>query len=628
MTSPATAKAPAAAGVPYRTSDLLALTLWFGVVVGLLEGASFLLLQTAGLLTWNIKATAVDQNILWAATLMDVAVFLVAGIGLWVVLAWWRPARWLFATHVVFGSLGWYVFVSMSGRLRERGALMLSLGLGVVVARLLARNEAGWMGFVRRSVVKVMVLAVVVGCAAASGDWMYEKYEDRKLAAAPAGAPNVLLIVLDTLRMDRLGAYGSTRGTTPFLDSFATRSVVFEKAFANAPWTLPSHVTFFTGKMPFEHGATLEPYDGRFPTIAQAMAARGYSTVGVVANNALATRPFGMGRGFHRYENLFTGWWDSATRTMLGRKLQSLVVAKFFARYMPREHMPASEVNQRFLSWVDQHRDRPFFAFLNYMETHLPNDPPREFMQKFARGRSRVDFETAIRQDPFDPQEIEYLDGVYDAMVAYLDSELKRLFDGLAARGLEKDLLVIIVSDHGESIGEHQLIGHRISLYTEQLRVPLMIRMPGKAPEGTRVADPVSLFKLPATIMQLSGGAAGEFPGAPLSECWTGGNCAEELILGEVDKGRNPGADKHWPVKQGWVKSLIAGQWHLIVQQDGKIELYDWHKDPGELNNLAQSEEGREVVKQLTEKLAAWVPQAKEWAAQKANTAAGSKQAP
>jgi arylsulfatase A-like enzyme len=628
MTGPPDTKTPSGQDVSYRSKDLLALTIWFGVAVGLLEGASFLVLQTAGLLTWDMQAAAVDQNILWASTLMDLMVFLAAGIGLLVVFAVVRPARWMFAANVLFATLGWYVLISLAGRLRERGAVILALGLGVVLARVISRHEAAWMDHVRRSVVKLVVMAIAVGCVAASGDWMWEKFQVRKLAAPPAGAPSVLLIVLDTQRMDRLGAYGNLRGTSPFLDAYARKSVLFESAFANAPWTPPSHVTFFTGKMPFEHGATLEPFDGRFKTIAQVMAARGYSTVGIVANNEMAMRAFGVGRGFLRYENIFTGPWDSASRTLYGQKLRKLVVLRFFPHFTPREHMKASEINQRFLNWLDQGRDRPFFAFLNYMETHQLDDPPEEFMQKFAKDRPRVDFRTLMLEDPYDPEEQRRLSGKYDAMVAYLDSELKRLFEELGKRGLEKDLLVIIVSDHGESLGEHQLLSHRNSLYPEQIRVPLMIRYPGKTPDGTRITEQVSLHRLPATIMQMSGGAAGAFPGAPLTECWTVGTCAEEMILSEVDKGRYPGADKHFPMRQGWVKSLIAGQWHFIVQQDGKIELYNWHNDPQEFKNLAESAEGAEIVKALTARLEAWVPQAKQRAAKRPVADGRARQAP
>jgi hypothetical protein len=130
-----------------------------------------------------------------------------------------------------------------------------------------------------------------------------------------------------------------------------------------------------------------------------------------------------------------------------------------------------------------------------------------------------------------------------------------------------------------------------------------------------RVAEPVSLHALPATIMEMTGGMASEFPGQSLSSCWTGGSCGEPAILSEVSKGFSPVQKDHWPTWQGWVKSLLAGQWHLIVQQDGKLELYDWHRDPSETQDLAGTEENRNVIKRLTEKLDAWVPEARERAA-------------
>jgi arylsulfatase A-like enzyme len=245
------------------------------------------------------------------------------------------------------------------------------------------------------------------------------------------------------------------------------------------------------------------------------------------------------------------------------------------------------------------------------MEPHLPNYAPPEFSKKFVQHEKKRGFEDFVRQDPFDPNELQGWNEEYDALAAYLDSELRALFDGIQQRGADKNLIVIITSDHGESIGEHKLIGHRISLHPEELRVPLLIRMPGNTPEGARISEPVSLHRLASTIQALSGGNAASFDGPSLSECWQGGRCGEELILGEMSKARSPGADKHWPARQGWVKSLIAGRWHLIVQQNGNIELYDWHDDPAESKNLAESDVHREVVRRLMEKLEAWVPETK-----------------
>jgi arylsulfatase A-like enzyme len=597
---------------PYQSRDLLKLSVWLGLLFGLVEGAAYPILQYIGWLTWNVKSQGFDQNILWASPMMDVSVFLVLGLLLAAGFHWIRPKQWMFWAVAVLGSTGCYTLLTMSGRMRLRGTVILALGLGTVLARLLARNSAIWMNRIRKSLIAVVLIVVVVGCVAGSGNWLYEKYSLSRSPAPPAGAPNVLLIVMDTMRMDRLSAYGIRQNTTPFLDSLAGKSVLFEKAFANAPWTLPSHVTFFTGKMPFEHGATNDPYDGRFPTIAQAMAARGYATVGVAANSSMPTRSFGVARGFQHYENVFTGLGDSAVRTALGRDFEKMVLERYVKGYRSDSHMDAPEVKQRFLSWLDHRPNRPFFAFLNYMETHLPNQAPAEFSHKFRKLPLNEDFEGFVRQDPFRARDLEAWKEEYDALAAFLDSELKSLFDGIQQRGLDKNLLVIIIADHGESIGEHQLVGHRISLYPEEIRVPMMIRLPGTTPEGMRIADPVSLYRIPATILALSGGDAKSFDGASLSECWQGGSCREEFILDEVSKAKSPTADKHWPTRQGWVKSLIAGQWHFIVQQDGHMELYDWHSDPEEIKNLANAPEGAEIVKSLTAKLEAWVPETKQ----------------
>ena len=130
----------AKAAVPYRGKDLLALSIWYGLATGILEGASLLILQQANLLTWNVKVNAVNQNILWASPIMDVILFFAAGIALLIAFAIYRPSRWLFLSNLLFGAMCMFSLISVAGRVRERGAIMLALGLAAALARTISQQ--------------------------------------------------------------------------------------------------------------------------------------------------------------------------------------------------------------------------------------------------------------------------------------------------------------------------------------------------------------------------------------------------------------------------------------------------------------------------------------------------------
>ncbi len=587
--------------------QILMMAVWFGLVTGLVEAVGFLGLQAAGLLTWNVKVTAIDQNILWISPIVDLMIALALAAVVFLVTRVVRFKQWPVVATGVFAVFFWYDFIALTGRLRERGTLMLALGLATVVARGVSRAPERWLAFFRRTLAPIALVALLAAGGVKIGQRMWESRQMSRLPP-PVPAPNVLFLILDTLRADRLGCYGYARPTTPFLDEYARRAVLFENAISSASWTLPSHASMFTGYEPFEHGATLEPYDGRFPTLAQIFGSRGAVSAGFAANSEILTRPFGLPRGFIVWKAPFETTWDATRRTLYGRRMQKAFESRYLYAYAPRKFMSAEEVNHLFLRWLDGRPARPFLAFLNYMDTHLPGAPPREFARRFSEQPRHVNFERLVAEDPFNPEDLKEISNQYDASLAYLDSELRNLFDELRRRNLDQNLLVVITSDHGESIGEHELIGHRTSLYLDQLHVPLLIRFPGKTPEGLRVAVPVGTRSLAATIAEMAGLGDSGIPGPSLSPCWSGGPCGESEILSEVDKGGYPGADKHWPVRQGWVKSLLTEKWHFILQQTGKRELFDWKSDPLERRDLAGTPEGQAVVQELMNQLAKKAP--------------------
>jgi arylsulfatase A-like enzyme len=585
---------------------------WFGLAAGLLEACLRLALQDTPIVGW--KVLRVDHNILWAAPGVNTVLFLLLALGLAPFLGRmrrWDPAK--IATAILSAGL-FYTLLSMTGRLRASGVAMLALGLGTMLSRHVSRDSEKWLRFLRRSVVPLALVSLLASLGALAGNSVWERRQWSRLPAPPPTAPNVLLIVVDTLRADHLGAYGYTQPTTPFLDDYARRSVLFEKAFSTSSWTLPAHASLFTGRLPYEHGAEMGPYDGRFPTLAEEMARHGFATVGIVANNTngVLTASSGLARGLVHWENLFVTPGNSLDLTLLGNNLLKYMLPH--VQYNRRHfQMDAEQVNRQFLRWLDARPPRPFFAFLNYMDVHAPYRPPYQYVRRFSTEPEKISSPRAFRlgrpYTPQDPEEAARLSiEAYDASLAYLDDQLQALFTQLRQRGLDNNLLVMITSDHGESFGEHGLFVHRNSLYREQIHIPLLVRLPGKTPEGKRVESPVGIHQVAATVAELAGLGSAVFPGGSLVSRWSNGpEKSDAAILAELTGGKFPDVGPKWPIYQGWLKSLITSRWHFILQQDGKTELYDWCVDPQEKSNLADAPGHKALVDRFRAQLEAVV---------------------
>jgi arylsulfatase A-like enzyme len=605
-------KAVGPAETRHRAAVVLLIALWFGLAAGLAEGLSYLVLQANGWVSWETRLIAVDPNILWASPVVDVSLFVLIACLL-------LPSLWLlkrFNAAVLatglFATAAYYAVLAVSGRIHGFGVLMLALGLGVVTARWMNRNTERGLRFLRRTLIPLISITILAGLGGVAGKAIWEKVQLARLPSPPTNAPNVLLIVLDDLRADRVGADGYNRPTTPFLDEFARRGVLFEKAFANSSWSLTSHASLFTGRLPYQHEATLWPYDDRYPTLVQVLASRGYATAGFAANTYFLSPAWGLTRGFQHWENIFTGPADSARRTLFGRKFEALILPHLgYHRQLGR--MNASQVNRRLLRWLDRRPDRPFFVFLNYMEMHAPYSPPPSYLANFTPNpddivpRDRLSFHW--HAEPEDSLENPRLRSIaYDASLAYLDAQLRQLFEGLERRGLEKNLLVIITSDHGELLGEHNLIGHGTGLYLQQFHVPLLIVFPSKVPAGLRISDPVGLQAIPSTVAELAGLGRGPSPDPGLAACWSDGTCGSGMVISELVGGHFPGIESTAPNYQGWIKSVVTARWHFLLQQDGKVQLFDWAQDPEESQNLADTPQGEPVAERLGDKLAKMIP--------------------
>jgi arylsulfatase A-like enzyme len=250
------------------------------------------------------------------------------------------------------------------------------------------------------------------------------------------------------------------------------------------------------------------------------------------------------------------------------------------------DRKPAERVVDEFLAWEGLASDRPYFAFLNFFDPHEPYEPPGRFRTMFGEGKTPED--------------------LYDGSLAYLDQELGRLADTLRARGTLDRTLVVIVADHGEHLGDHGIWGHSNSLYEQLLRVPLIIRFPGRVPAGVRVRQPVSLRDLPVTLLSLADSAAPpSLPGVSLTGAWQRSDFRGSDILAELRvAGRRkipPG-----PSRFGDLHSAVRDSLHLIRNGDGSEELYDVVRDGEERTNLsANRAAGDSVVTWLRSRLPA-----------------------
>jgi arylsulfatase A-like enzyme len=585
---------------------LLLLALWFALAAGLLEGLVKWLLPVFGL-AGHSRFCLGDMKVLWAPVTVDLAFFLFLGLLLILLSLLARRLPWTVIAAGLFAALTSYGILSAAGRLRERGAIVLAIGLGVVIARWMKRNPPARLGLLRRSFAP---LAIVVGIACL-GPWpaaaLLEKLAVARAPEPQAHAPSVLLIVLDTVRADRLSAYGYARPTTPFLDELAQQGVLFERAFANSSWSLPSHVSLMTGRLPGEHGgATIgESFDGRFPTLAQALAQRGYATAAFVANAGYASCARGLGLGFHRYEDSFAPASQIMDR-VYAAKLNKYIFSRFFDAQTPREWHTAAQINRAFLDWAESAGGRPFFAFLNFMETHYPYAPPADLARRFSSDLRPVrpeQWHPMRNGGSLDPALVQRASDHYDAALADLDAQLRSLFAELDRRGLRDNLLVVITSDHGESFGEHGLLEHQISLYRDQIHVPLLLRLPGRTPAGARVSAPVGLNQVAATVAVLAGLQDHPFPGLALDTFWGGAAPESPAVISEVAGGPWPGVARHWPIYEGPIRSLVTDRWHLLLTGNGQVELYDWSADPREERNLAAEPVHQQTLAELRTRL-------------------------
>jgi len=428
----------------------------------------------------------------------------------------------------------------------------------------------------------------------------------------PARKPNVLIILWDTARADRMSLYGYELPTTPRIDAWARRyGVVYEQAISPDMWTVPSHASLFTGLPPSAHGAGFDHrwLDDHQVTLAEWFAQNGWDTYAFSANPNLSPSRVNLLQGF---ESVDTSW---------GRKWRDEVIEHTLSKLLKRdkstEISPGSRqkhagtgfynagpiTHEALTLWLDTREDmeRPFFAYLSYMEAHKPRVPFLESRQRVASEEViKVGLETDLTfknqllygygKVSYTPKQLEAVNRVYDAALADLDNATGDLLDDLEDRGLLEDTVVILTADHGEQLGEHEQFGHRSGVYQTLLHVPLVIAYP-QALRPRRVEHPVSNLSLFDTILELARLPAPETPYArgslvdairrPPPFVFSETMSIDRLGFGKVKKLYPDLTRDRWA---NTYRSIEEGEWKLIqtVSFDEPYEVVDC-----ELFNLA-----------------------------------------
>jgi arylsulfatase A-like enzyme len=433
-----------------------------------------------------------------------------------------------------------------------------------------------------------------------------------KLSSLPPprrSLPNLLWIVMDTVRSQSLSLYGYARQTTPQLQSLASRGVVFERALAPAPWTLPSHASMFTGKYPHQLTSNwASPLSDRLSfTIAELLDAKGYATAGFVANTYYGTSQFGLAQGFAHYDSYPFCTGELALGSSLGRTIASSYHVRRAIGYNDALNRQSSaNINRNFLDWQARGTGgRPFFAFLNYFDAHDPYFPPAPFNTMFGplRPRGPFGYQTPgwtfrASKAAMTPDQVQTELDAYEGAIASVDHQIGNLVDELERRGVLDNTLLVITADHGEEFGEHGVFDHGTTLYMTPLHVPLMLLFGSRLPVGTSVSAPVTLRDLSATALELMGLRTADWPGVPLTRYWdqtAAPSAAEPGILcevsGPVDRLAELGLHypPEYPVKPNNMRSIVLGDHHYIRDAFGNEQVYHYVVDPLEHTDLVKT---------------------------------------
>ena len=619
-------------GRDLSTLAMLGLALWLGLAAGLLEVGTRVLCRVVAP---SGRLFEMSRHFVWITPLANVVVLLC--VGLIFVLAGRilpRASSWICPRILLALAILPTLMVAVPGIFAE-ASLLLTMGIAVWIVPLLQKNPARLRAALLWTFPVLVSLVLILAGSIFLGDWLRQRREESR-ALPPSGTPNVLLIVLDTVRQDRLSLYGYRRSTTPTLERLAKRGIRFDDARSTAPWTLPSHASMMMGRWPHELGVEwLTPIRNEFPTVAEYLREQGYATAGFVANVQYCASDTGLSRGFTHYEDYVFQRLSPLTtsvmveefyRTILltgGRNESGVLhalenVMSYWINAKIRKE--AAVINRDFVRWLDQRRqiERPFFVFLNYLDAHAPYQLPEGAPQPFGLKPQTSHEQWLMNSWLAIPDKLAlppfYLNMArdsYDNCLAYLDTCLGELFEELDQRGALTRTWIVITSDHGEGLGEHDLFEHGESLYATEIKVPLLIVPPSGIDHAAVVSETVSLRQLPATMLDLLGLQRDTpFPGRSMATLWRNPSSAAgqenaEPAFSELS-GPNPTdpSNGRSPAHRGPLVAL-AENGVVYIRNDGDRgeELFDEHNDPRELINLIHTPAMAPILQRLRDRL-------------------------
>ncbi len=411
----------------------------------------------------------------------------------------------------------------------------------------------------------VAILVALAGCERGDSAAVYHQPADSR--------PNVLLVVVDTLRADRVGCYGNEEGLTPNIDRLADSGVRFANASSHAPWTLPSFGSLLTSRHPIVHGAggrlgAFQRLAPNLPTVAETFRNAGYRT-GEIINVMFVSKVFGVTRGFEHVD-----LYDSTNVAM----------------------RPAAQTADAAFNWIMSGGDRPYFALVHFFDPHLVYDPPADIRKRVLAAAHEPDIVPTFgtREDMvmlrrgqirLSEERIRQLAPLYNGEVAYVDRELGRLLDRLREKGALKNTVIVVTADHGEEFYDHGGFEHGHSLYQELLHVPLIFA--GKnVPSGVEVKSLVGLIDVAPTLCELTGVATPpEFDGISLAGTMMGKQIEPRPVLSHGNMWGPP------------LNAMNTGRYKLI-RFGARAELYDLETDPAEQHNIAENQ--RKLTKSLS----------------------------
>jgi arylsulfatase A-like enzyme len=397
-----------------------------------------------------------------------------------------------------------------------------------------------------------------------------------------APPPNILLIAVDTLRADRLGCYGYARETSPHIDALARQGTLAERFFCAGIPTHPSFTTLYTGQHPITHGIVAHSPCNELakdaPFLPQILVGEGYTTCAI--DNLAQGRQW-FRRGYEYYI-------DPSLRHILAMDVS------------------CEELNARAIPWLRAHADEQFFLFIHYWDPHWPLTPPPKYRHLFYQGNpvnpanhtldpwwehplGALARDTWLRRPEGVVTDPAYLDALYDQEVRHLDDGVGELLAALDDLGLAEDTLVVLLADHGESLTEHGIFVDHHGLYDCTLRIPLIVRWPGRVPAGRRLPQLLQHQDVAPTLLEAAG--------LPIPDEMDGVS-RWPLLTGQAPDGADGGYDRLYSCECTWQKkwSLRTRTHKFILAREPDRygtpdrELYDLEADPGETRNLAESE--------------------------------------